>query len=259
MRHSLFSGGKRLRSVLSLSAAEILDYDIHKILPTACAIEYIHTYSLIHDDLPAIDNDKLRRGKPTCHIVFGEDIAILAGDALFAEAFYLISSRQEADSPEKIVKIIEELSDASGVRGMVGGQVVDIESTGKTIASSTLEFIHKNKTGRLISASVKVATILAGADEEKTKALLDYSSHLGLAFQIIDDVLDTAGETELMGKEAGSDERMLKSTYISIFGLEKAKIHAKEEIEKAKDSLSIFGERKQPLIEIADFVYKRSS
>lgn len=259
MRHSLFSGGKRLRPVLTLSTAEILDYDIHKILPTACAIEYIHTYSLIHDDLPAIDNDKLRRGKPTCHIVFGEDIAILAGDALFAEAFYLIASKQEADLPEKNVKIIEELSDASGVRGMVGGQVVDIKSTGKTIDSPTLEFIHKNKTGRLISASVKVAAILAGASEKETESLEGYSNHLGLAFQITDDILDAVGETELMGKEAGSDKRLLKSTYVSIFGLEKAKIHAREEIEKAKDSLNIFGERKQSLIEIADFVYERSS
>jgi geranylgeranyl diphosphate synthase type II len=259
MRHSLFPGGKRFRPVLSLLTAEILNYDIRKILPTACATEYIHTYSLIHDDLPAIDNDNLRRGQPTCHIVFGEDIAILAGDALFAEAFYLISSKQEADCSLKIIEVIKELSFASGVRGMVGGQVVDIESTGKNINLSTLEFIHKNKTGRLISASIKVASILAGASEKETEALSDYSDCLGLAFQITDDILDTTGKTELLGKETGSDKRLFKSTYVSIFGLEKTKIYAEEAIEKAKASLDIFGEKKQPLIDIANFVYNRDS
>lgn len=259
MRHSLFSGGKRLRPILSLLTAEILNYDTRRVLPTACAIEYIHTYSLIHDDLPAIDNDDLRRGQPTCHIVFGEDVAILAGDALFAEAFYLISSKQEADYPEKIIEVIKEISFASGVRGMVGGQIVDIKSTGKTIDLSTLEFIHKNKTGRLISASVKIASILAGASEKETEALSGYSDYLGLAFQITDDILDATGKTELLGKKTGSDKRLLKSTYVSIFGLKKAKIYAEKAIGKAKTSLDVFGEKKQPLIDIANFVYNRDS
>ncbi|HZD61103.1 MAG TPA: farnesyl diphosphate synthase [Anaerolineae bacterium] len=257
MAHSLFSGGKRFRGILVIEAARLLGREPEYVSATACAVEYVHTYSLIHDDLPSIDNDDLRRGRPTCHKVFGEDIAILAGDALYSEAFRLISSEQKADDPNNIVWVIRELAAASGVTGMVGGQVVDITSEGKTIDTSTLEFIHKKKTGELIKASVRSGAILAGASLRELDLLTKYAEYLGLAFQITDDILDVTGDTAVLGKMVGSDARQGKATYPGLHGLEKAREMAKVTVDRAKDALHGISKRVGALNELADFVYER--
>jgi geranylgeranyl diphosphate synthase type II len=257
MHHSLFTGGKRFRPILTLLVAEAFGADVNKILPTACAIEYIHTYSLIHDDLPAIDNDDLRRGKPTCHVLFGEDIAILAGDALFAEAFYLIASAQNTTNPSQIVQVINELALASGVRGMVGGQVVDIQSSSKKVDSKTLNFIHTHKTGQLITAAARAGAILAGASGSDLEKVTQFSYYLGLAFQITDDILDVIGDTDVLGKKVGSDEQHNKATFPSVFGLEKAKEKAEEAVKNAINALAGLNIDTESLIELAQFVYER--
>ncbi len=259
MRHSLLSGGKRFRPVLLLVTAEVFGANPLDIIPAACAIEFVHTYSLIHDDLPSIDDDATRRGRPTCHIVFGEDIAILAGDGLFAEAFYLLAEKQMVDNPNKIVRVIKELSDASGPRGMIGGQVLDVLSTGKKIDTDTLEFIHTHKTGKLIRASCRIGAILAGASADELKAVSDYAEYLGLAFQITDDILDIVGETTSLGKEPGSDERKKKATFPSIFGLDRSRELAKEAVSGAKKALKSIDKNVSPLINLADFVYERNN
>lgn len=259
MRHSLLSGGKRFRPVLLLVTAEVFGANPLDIIPAACAIEFVHTYSLIHDDLPSIDDDATRRGRPTCHIVFGEDIAILAGDGLFAEAFYLLAEKQMVDNPNKIVRVIKELSDASGSRGMIGGQVLDVLSTGKKIDTDTLEFIHTHKTGKLIRASCRIGAILAGASADELKAVSDYAEYLGLAFQITDDILDIVGETTSLGKEPGSDERKKKATFPSIFGLDRSRELAKEAVSGAKKALKSIDKNVSPLINLADFVYERNN
>lgn len=256
MKYSLFSEAKRFRPILTLSAAEALDCDPKKVLPTACAIEFIHTYSLIHDDLPAIDNDDLRRGRPTCHVRFGEDIAILAGDALFAEAFYLTARKQKAE-PEQLVQVIGELAEASSVRGMVGGQVVDIISAGKQANKETVEYIHLHKTAKLIAASVRIGAILAKASSEELKKFTDYSVHLGLAFQITDDILDIIGKKDKLGKTPGADLRQNKVTYPFLLGIEESKKIAKEEIDKAKTAITGLDLDIRPLIELADFIGHR--
>ncbi|MDO8886521.1 farnesyl diphosphate synthase [Candidatus Oleimmundimicrobium sp.] len=257
IRYSLLSGGKRFRPILVLATAEIFGMNPIDVIPVACAIECVHTYSLIHDDLPAIDDDNIRRGKPTCHIAFGEDMAILAGDGLFAEAFYLIAKRQKTDNPSKIVHVIEELSEASGPRGMVGGQVLDILSSGKKIDLNTLKFIHIHKTGRLIRASCRIGAILAGASAKELKAVSNYAEHLGLAFQITDDILDVIGKTASLGKEPGSDERKNKATFPSIFGLEHSKELAKKAADDAKEALKDIDKDTSPLASLADFVFER--
>jgi len=258
MRHSLFSGGKRFRAVLVLEAAKLFGKKPEEVMPTACSVEYIHTYSLIHDDLPAIDNDDLRRGVPTCHKVFGEDMAILAGDALYSEAFRLISSEQRADSAERVVRVLKELATASGVTGMVGGQVVDIRSEGKPVDKETLKFIHEKKTGELIKASVRVGAVLAGATEAEIEHLTDYASCIGLAFQITDDILDIVGDTSLLGKTVGSDERQSKATYPGLYGLEKAQEMAEKTTLQAKEALSKLNRDTAILADLADFVYERN-
>ncbi len=256
MRYSLFSEAKRLRPILSLSSAEALGYDPRKALPASCAVELTHTYSLIHDDLPAIDNDDLRRGKPTCHIRFGEDIAILAGDALFAEAFYMVSHKQEADA-EQLVQIIGELAEASGVRGMVGGQVADIISSGHEATKEILEFIHLNKTAKLIIASVRIGAILAKASSVELNKLSEYGMHLGLAFQITDDILDIIGKEERMGKKPGTDIRNDKVTYPQVYGLQESKKIAKDEIQRAKNALTGMNSKVHQLREVADYISER--
>jgi len=256
MEYSLFAGGKRFRPVLTLLVAEALGVDPAEVLPTACAIEYIHTYSLIHDDLPAIDNDLLRRGRPTCHIAFGEDVAILAGDGLFAEAFHLITTRQKGE-PASVLQVVRELARASGIQGMVGGQVADIKSTGQEVDPATIEFIHLHKTGDLITAAVRCAAILAGASGEILDRLTEYARQLGLAFQIVDDILDIEGKTVTLGKEARSDERKLKVTYPSVHGLEKSRQLAKERVERAKMALAGLEIKTEALLNLADFVYER--
>jgi len=257
MKHSLFSGGKRFRAVLVVESAKVFGGRAEDVLPTACAVEYIHTYSLIHDDLPAIDNDDLRRGVSTCHVAFGEDIAILAGDALYSEAFRLISTLQKANDPQSIIQVIRELATASGVSGMVGGQVVDIQSEGKTVDEETLRFIHEKKTGELIKASVRSGAILACASNRELEVLTDYATNLGLAFQITDDVLDIVGDTAILGKTAGSDARRGKVTYPAVFGLKKSEEMAKIMVDRAKDALKRLNRNTDTLADLADFVYER--
>src|SRR4030043_322291 len=204
MRHSLFSGGKRIRPILSIAAFEAVGGKGDKILPFACGLEMIHTYSLIHDDLPAIDNDDYRRGKPTCHKVFGEAVGILAGDGLLTEAFELMTKPSSGD-PEIILNIVNEIARASGISGMVGGQVADIESEGKEVDFPTVQYIHTHKTGALILASDRTGVKLGGGDDETLKAFTHYGERVGLAFQIVDDILNVEGKAELLGKSTGSD------------------------------------------------------
>lgn len=256
MEHSLFSEAKRFRPILTLTAAEVLSQEPQKVLPTACAIEFVHTYSLIHDDLPAIDNDQLRRGRPTCHVLFGEDIAILAGDALFAEAFYLIAAKQEGEARD-VIRVIGELAKATGVRGMVGGQVGDIISTGKAVDKDTLEYIHSYKTGKLITTAVRAGAILSCASALELESLTSYSEHLGLAFQITDDILDIVGKAEELGKEPGSDRYKDKATYPKLFGLEESKRVALNHLEAAKEALGRLNKHAAPLRDLADFVGQR--
>ncbi|MCL5292313.1 MAG: polyprenyl synthetase family protein [Actinobacteria bacterium] len=257
MSHSLFSGGKRFRGILVIETAKTFGVSPKKALPTACAVEFIHTYSLIHDDLPAIDNDYLRRGQPTCHVLFGEDIAILAGDALFAEAFNLIAREQAADDPAGVLKVVAEIAGATGVCGMVGGQAVDVVSSGKQVDAETLEYIHHNKTGALIRASTVSGAILGGADEKSLRSITEYGVSLGLAFQVTDDILDVIGDPGLLGKTPGSDERAKKATYPGICGLERAQEFARERVEAAKASLSNLDSRTSVLRDLADFVFER--
>jgi len=261
MRHSLFAGGKRIRPILSIASFEAVGGKGERIIPFACALEMIHTYSLIHDDLPAIDNDDYRRGKPTCHKVFGEAIAILAGDGLLTEAFRLMTNRPEKDPSSSdnalVLDLINEVGQAAGVLGMVGGQVVDIESEGKAVDLPTLQYIHTHKTGAMILASVRVGAKLGGAAEVLLKALTRYGESLGLAFQIADDVLNVEGQAALMGKKTGSDLVKGKATYPSVLGVEESKIRSKELVEMAVDALKLLGSEADPLREIARFVIAR--
>ncbi|MDP2969743.1 MAG: polyprenyl synthetase family protein, partial [Deltaproteobacteria bacterium] len=232
IRHSLFSGGKRIRPILSIAAFEAVGGKGDKILPFACGLEMIHTYSLIHDDLPAIDNDDYRRGKPTCHKVFGEAIGILAGDGLLTEAFELMTKHSFGD-PEIILNIVNEIARASGISGMVGGQVADIESEGKEVDFPTVQYIHTHKTGALILASVRTGVKLGGGDDETLKAFTHYGERIGLAFQIVDDILNVEGKAELLGKSTGSDLFKRKATYPSLLGIEESKRRAAELMESA--------------------------
>lgn len=256
--YSLFSGGKRFRPVLVLLTAEALEGDIDTVLPTACAIEFLHTYSLIHDDLPSMDDDDLRRGQPTCHIKFGESTAILAGDGLIAEAFFLIAD-QTAIDPELIKRVIREIADAVSVRGMVGGQLIDIEVSGGSADLDTVKLIHRMKTGRLITASARCGAILSKADESQMSAVTEYAGFLGLAFQIADDILDIESSTAELGKSIGSDERKNKLTFPSVIGLEKSRAYVRELIEQAKKSVRNRVKREEGLCLLADFVHERKS
>jgi geranylgeranyl diphosphate synthase type II len=261
IQHSLFAGGKRIRPILSIASFEAVGGKGERILPFACALEMIHTYSLIHDDLPAIDNDDYRRGKPTCHKVFGEAIAILAGDGLLTEAFKLMTDQPAKDHPSSdgglVLDLINEVAQAAGVLGMVGGQVVDIESEGKAVDLPTVQYIHTRKTGAMILASVRVGAKLGGAQEEILKALTRYGENLGLAFQIVDDILNVEGEANLMGKKTGSDLSKRKATYPSVLGVEESKKRTKELVRLAVDALQPLGPEADPLREIARFVASR--
>jgi geranylgeranyl diphosphate synthase type II len=230
------------------------------VLPAACAMEMIHTYSLIHDDLPAMDDDDFRRGNPTNHKVYGEATAILAGDALLTEAFILLSRPEEGGDPVARLKVICEIAHASGSRGMVGGQVVDMESEGRgEIDLATLSYIHTHKTGALIRASVRSGAILGGATVESLAALTRYGDAIGLAFQIADDILDVEGTTEELGKDAGSDQARGKATYPALVGLEASKARAQELVQMALDALAPFDERAEPLRAIASYIVSRKS
>jgi geranylgeranyl diphosphate synthase type II len=261
IQYSLFAGGKRIRPILSMAAFEVIGGKGDKILPFACALEMIHTYSLIHDDLPALDNDDYRRGKPTCHKVFGESIGILAGDALLTEAFKLMTDRTVQEFSIRdgglILDVINEVAQAAGMSGMVGGQVLDIESEGKEVDFPTLQYIHTHKTGALILVSVRVGAKLGGASEETLKALTHYGERIGLAFQIADDILNVEGKTALLGKKTGSDLSRGKATYPVLLGLEESKRRAKELVELAVKAIESFGPEAEPLREIAWFILSR--
>jgi geranylgeranyl diphosphate synthase type II len=258
MRYSVLNGGKRLRPVLTLAACEAVGGDCQVALPTACAIEFIHAYSLIHDDLPAMDDDDLRRGKPTNHKVFGEAIAILAGDALQALAFETIAETKGVEA-KILVEVVRKIASAAGVGGMVVGQVADVISEGKQIDIDALEFIHKHKTGALIEASVVVGGLLGGGSAEQVNALSLYGSKVGLAFQIADDILDIEGEEAKLGKRTGGDTQKQKLTYPSVFGLSESKNLAQKAVEEAINSLAAFDERADPLRLLAHFIVDRES
>lgn len=255
MEYSLLSGGKRLRPILLMAAADAISNDGEKFLPVACAVEMIHTYSLIHDDLPAMDNDDYRRGKLTNHKVFGDAMAILAGDALLTLAFEVIT-RQKAD-PAVLIEVIREISTASGIFGMVGGQSVDIQSEGKKINLIALRRMHLAKTGALFRASIRSGAILAGASKEQLDALTQYAENFGLAFQITDDILDATGDAKKLGKSVGSDARNKKSTYVTLMTPEEARILAEMTVETAIDNLKVFGDEADFLRELVGFLIKR--
>jgi geranylgeranyl diphosphate synthase type II len=261
MRYSVLAGGKRLRPILVIAGAEVVGATPSSVMPTACAMEMIHTYSLIHDDLPAMDDDDYRRGRLTNHKVFGEAIAILAGDALLTYAFQLVAQNAAlAKVDAKVVcDVVAEIAEAAGTLGMVGGQVVDIESEGKTITPAELEYIHIHKTAALLRASLTVGARLGGADAAALAAVADAGQSLGLAFQIVDDILDVEGSLETLGKTAGSDERKQKVTYPALHGIEASRREARRLIERTKSRLGVFGARSVPLCALADFVVERKS
>jgi geranylgeranyl diphosphate synthase type II len=259
VRYSVFAGGKRLRPILVLAAAEAAGGRMEDALPTAAAVELIHTYSLIHDDLPAMDDDDFRRGRPTCHKVYGEALAILAGDALLTQAFILLSGEPSSARPDAKarLRIINEIAQAAGSKGMVGGQVVDILQEDREVDLATLLYLHTHKTGSLIRACLRVGGIISSAGPEQMEALTRYGDRVGLAFQIVDDILDVEGSLEALGKRAGSDLRKKKATFPGLLGLEEARRRAQSLVEEARHALSIFGDRGEALGAIAGFVASR--
>ena len=263
VRYSVFNGGKRIRPILCLAAAEAVGGDLASAMPVACALELIHAYSLIHDDLPAMDNDDFRRGKPTCHKVFGEDMAILAGDALLTEAFVLLSRAEKVRlsgfSAERRLTVIQEIAYAAGICGMVGGQALDMLSGKSGSDENTLREIHRRKTGALIVAAVKSGAVIFNAGKDKIQALAEYGINVGLAFQIADDILNVEGDRELMGKNTGSDAARNKLTYPSLLGMELAKEKLAKYIDAAVASLAGFDERAMPLTVIARYIMERKS
>jgi geranylgeranyl diphosphate synthase type II len=260
MKYSLFAGGKRIRPILMCASYEACGGEPEDIVPQAASVELIHTYSLIHDDLPAMDNDDLRRGKPTNHKVFGEAMAILAGDALLTEAFSMMAvpiSQRKTLRSTYIMNAIKEIAFAAGAYGMVGGQAQDILSEGSEPDEHTLKFIHLHKTAALIKASVRIGALLAGARGTKLKSLTIYGENIGLAFQIIDDILDIEGNTEELGKSAGSDIEKHKMTYPSLFGIDGSRRKAQELVAEGIDALRKFSSEAEPLREIARYLIER--
>lgn len=259
MRYSLMAGGKRLRPILCLATCELMGGTTDMAMPTACALEMIHTMSLIHDDLPAMDNDDYRRGKLTNHKVYGEDIAILAGDGLLAYAFEYIADQTQGVPAERVLKVIAQLGRAVGAAGLVGGQVVDLESEGKPgVTLETLNFIHRHKTGALLESCVVCGAILAGASGDDRERLSRYAQNIGLAFQIVDDVLDITATQEELGKTAGKDLQAQKATFPSFWGIEESRRQASQLVSDAKAELDPFGDCALPLKAIADFITARS-
>ncbi|OAT86519.1 polyprenyl synthetase family protein [Desulfotomaculum copahuensis] len=257
MRYSLFAGGKRLRPVLALAAAEAAGRNPEPVMPAACALELIHTYSLVHDDLPAMDNDDLRRGKPTNHRVFGEAAAILAGDALLTLAFGWLAGCAGSLPAERVARVIAEVAEAAGSAGLIGGQAVDTLSSSAEMDEKTLEYIHRHKTGALFRAAVRTGAILSGADEARLASLTAYAENLGLAFQITDDILDESGDPARMGKTAGSDQKNKKATYPALFGLERAAEKARRAADASVAALENFGAEAAFLRQLAQFVTGR--
>jgi geranylgeranyl diphosphate synthase type II len=259
MRYSLFAGGKRIRPLLAVAAAEAVSESPLGIEDAACSLELIHTYSLIHDDLPALDNDDLRRGRPTCHKVFGDAMAILAGDSLLTLAFEVLARLEHIDADRRI-RLVEELARASGtVGGMIGGQVNDIQGEGKQPTAELLESIHRAKTGALLRASVRIGAIYAGASVEQFEALTRFGEHAGLAFQIVDDVLDVEQPSEKLGKTAGKDAQQKKITFPSVYGLETSRAMAEQERLAAHVALNLLDDRAVRLKELADLIVTRSA
>ena len=260
MKYSLEAGGKRIRPVLLLETIKMMGGNCSAGIPFACAVEYIHTYSLIHDDLPAMDDDDLRRGKPTNHKVFGEAVAILAGDGLLNSAFEIMSGEILKNNCVGSVKAMNVIASCAGVNGMIAGQIVDIESEGRSISYEELRYLHSKKTGALIKASVMAGAYIAGANEEELKAVERYSENIGLAFQITDDILDVTGNTSELGKNTGSDIQNDKSTYVSLFGIEKARLLAQDCLKDAVESLGNFDSQRRLFMgELARFVVMRKN
>ncbi len=262
VRYSLFAGGKRIRPALVLCAGEAVGGAGEELMPLACAVEMIHTYSLIHDDLPAMDDDDLRRGKPTSHKVFGEAVAILAGDALLTRAFHLLAEVPEGwDEPRlrRRLRATAVLGEACGTTGLIGGQVMDLESEGHSIDAADLERLHRAKTGALLSACVRGGAILGGADDAALERLTRYASAIGLAFQVVDDVLDATEDAEHLGKTAGKDEAAKKATYVSVHGLEAARRLAASLRQEALDAVAPLGPRGELLAAIARLIVDRHS
>lgn len=261
MRYSSTAGGKRIRPVLLLEFCRLCGGETEAALPFACAIEMIHTYSLIHDDLPCMDDDDLRRGRPSCHVKFGEATALLAGDALLSLAFEtaLCNNYKGKINPDNVIKATQELAKASGAMGMVGGQIIDLESENREVSLKTLEMMHKKKTGAMIMASAKMGCILAGAGQDKIDAAAAYAERVGLVFQIVDDILDVTSSDEKLGKPVGSDKEKLKNTYVTILGIDKSRSIVKKLTDEACAALESFGVEKAFLENLAKELAVRES
>lgn len=260
VNYSLMNGGKRIRPILTLEFARVCGGSVFDALPYACAIEMVHCYSLIHDDLPCMDDDDVRRGKPACHIKFGESCALLAGDALLTMAFETIMkvSRTGIQKPENILKAAQILAESAGISGMIGGQVIDLESENQTVTVEQLATMDTLKTGALISAACKLGCVCAGADDQMLFAAEEYARNIGLAFQIIDDILDATSSTEELGKPVGSDVQKKKSTYVSLLGIEKSKETANRFTADAIKALAVFGDQASGLVDLAESLAGRS-
>ena len=259
MRYSLFAGGKRLRPILCMAAAETVSGDSAGVERPAGALELLHTYSLIHDDLPALDNDDYRRGRPTCHKVFGEAMAVLAGDALLTLAFQVLSGIEDVPS-ERRVRMLAELSRAAGtVDGMIGGQVADLEAEGTPVEAKHLEYIHRSKTGALIRAAVRIGAVYGGATKDELGALSGYGERVGLAFQIVDDILDVVGTSQALGKTTGKDAAQNKATFPALYGVDASRREAEQHLNGALDAVKPFGERAERLRQIAERIVRRTS
>ena len=257
MRYSLFAGGKRLRPILCLAAAEACRGNVDTALPLACAVECIHTYSLVHDDLPSMDNDDFRRGRPTCHKVFGDGIAVLAGDALLTIAFEIVSNAKPAPRYD-ISILLREIAVAAGSQRLIAGQVADLEAEGKRVKRDQLRFIHENKTAAMLKSSVRLGAMSANADARKLSAITQFGERLGLAFQVIDDILDVTQTSEILGKSAGKDVAAKKATYPAVIGLEKSRAEARRLTRQAHDALSVFREADaEALHALANYLLER--
>jgi len=257
MRYSLFAGGKRLRPILCLAAAEACRGNIDDALPLACALECIHTYSLVHDDLPSMDNDDFRRGRPTCHKVFGDGIAVLAGDALLTVAFEIVSKAKPTLSYD-ISTLLREIAVAAGSQKLIAGQVADLEAEGKKVKRDQLQFIHENKTAAILRSSVRLGAMSANADARKLSAITRFGQRLGLAFQIIDDILDVTQTSKILGKSAGKDVVARKATYPAVIGLEKSRDEARRLTRQAHNALSVFSSSDaEPLHALANYLLER--
>lgn len=257
VEYSLSGGGKHLRASLVLEFCRIFSGTFDDALPAAIAVEMVHTYSLIHDDLPCMDNDDMRRGKPSCHKAFGEDIALLAGDGLQSLAFETLTKCNV--SPEKIVKCVSVLAECCGLCGMVGGQVIDLQSEGKSISLDELYLLQKLKTGKMFEASVRIGCILGGASDTDTDSCVKFADNLGLAFQIRDDILDVIGNEEMLGKPIGSDAECLKNTFVSLLSLQEAELLVKKHTELAKEAIAFLGPKGDRLCRLADYLVSRNN